>query len=97
MELKLGAARDHLEQTNFGLRKEIEARKRTEEVLQNAHDELEVRVEERTAELVKTNEALRESEEKYRSMMNSMDDSVYLLTRVSHRIRESGYGQEVRL
>jgi len=96
MELKLRAACDHLEQTNRDLREEIEARKGTEEALKNARDELEVRVEERTAELAKTNEALRESEEKYRSMMNSMDDSVYLLTRLSHRIHESGYGQDDR-
>ena len=46
MELKLRAARDHLEQTNLDLREEIETRKRTEEALRNAHDVLEARVEE---------------------------------------------------
>jgi len=41
-------------------KKELEdVRKRTEEALQKAHDELERRVEERTAELIKANEQLR--------------------------------------
>ena len=91
MELKLRAARDHFEQTNLDLRKEIEARKRTEEVLQNAYDELDVRVEERTAELVKTNEALRESEEKYRSIFQTKGAA----KRWQPATRQSGLGTDV--
>jgi len=38
-----------------------------------------MRVEERTEKLVKTNEALRKSEEKYRSLVESTEDSIYLV------------------
>ena len=70
-------------------------RVRTEEALRKARGELEQRVEERTAELSKANlvlkrevaqrkeaeEALRETEEKYRSLVESTEDSIYLLDR----------------
>ena len=77
------------------LKQELAERKRTEAALQKARDQLEEQVEKRTAELSKTiellsqeianrkraEEALRDSEEKYRSLVESTEDSVYLVDR----------------
>jgi two-component system, cell cycle sensor histidine kinase and response regulator CckA len=74
---------------------DITDRKRTEEALQKAHDELERRVQERTSELVGINqqleqeivqrkrgdEALRESEQRYRTLFEESRDAVYMTTR----------------
>ena len=75
----------------FGIARNISQRKKMEEELKRAHDELERRVEKRTAELVSINkklekeikerekieQALRESEEKYRSIFESLQDVYY--------------------
>jgi PAS domain S-box-containing protein len=71
---------------------ERQARKRAEEQLQKAHDELEQRVEERTGELARTTEqlkqelnkrkrteeALRESEHKYSTLVESSLTGIYI-------------------
>jgi len=80
------------------LRLRIGERDKAEAELQKAHEELEMRVEKRTAELKEVNEqlrkeikernlaeeALRESEEKYRSMMESMKDATYICSPEFH-------------
>jgi len=68
-------------------------RKQVEEALHKAYDELEIRVQERTRELAKANEALqaeinerkqaeeqtRESEEKFRSIVENSTDQIFML------------------
>jgi PAS domain S-box-containing protein len=73
--------------------RDITGSKRIEEELRIAHDELELRIQERTAELVKTNEtlqaeiterksaeeALKKSEEKYRTLIDNIQDGIFII------------------
>ena len=70
--------------------KDITERKRAEEVLRKAHDELELRVEERTAELRDTNEALRESEAKLREILENSPVGVAVVTHAMDDTRVTG-------
>ena len=55
----------------------ITERRQAAEALQEARDHLEERVQERTAELEAVNSALRESEERYRSLVNNLNVGVF--------------------
>ncbi len=58
---------------------DITDRKQMEDELQRAHSELEKRVEERTAELAETVEALRERKKMYRELVSALDRKQALL------------------
>ncbi len=82
---------------------DITERKRAEEALQRAHNELERRVEERTAELARANEELRaeiserkqaeeklrDSEEKYRMLFEGASDGIFLADAETHIILDA--------
>lgn len=59
--------------------RDVSERKRAERALRQAHDELERRVWERTAELLASQEALVESEEQFRQMADNVQDAFWLI------------------
>lgn len=65
--LRLSALQKELETQNAQLQEEIGARKRTQDALRIAYDNLEDRVAARTVELARANEALNRSEEQFRN------------------------------
>lgn len=80
---------------NIVIHRDVTERKRAQEALQHAHDELEIRVVERTAELSRANEQLRreimerkhaegklrESEERLRTVFETAQDCIFLKDR----------------
>ena len=59
--------------------RDVSDRKRAEQALREAHDKLERRVRERTAELVASQQALVESEEQFRQMAENVQDAFWLI------------------
>ncbi len=88
----LKRSRDKLREKNLELRGKAASLEEAQKDLQKAHQELERRVQERTAELVEANErlsaeiaerrrmveALRESEEQYRSVVDNANDAIFI-------------------
>ncbi len=71
-------------ETNQKLTREIEVRKKAEDALQKAHLELEQRVEERTAELMQSNEELKKAKVLAEAASKAKGD---FLANMSHEIR----------
>ena len=63
----------------LGLNIDITEKKRAEDALRKAHDELEQRVKERTAELAKANERLRQSHDELQAMYDEMFDGLLIV------------------
>jgi PAS domain S-box-containing protein len=90
--LSLQNMQRQFETQNKRLQQEVIKRKQAEEALQQSHDELEIKVAKRTAELVdanqklqkeirqhtRTEKALRASEERYRAIVKAFDGFIYI-------------------
>ena len=72
----------------LGMFADITDRRRAEQALRKAHDELETGVRERTAELQASNRALADSEEKYRRLFETISDAVLVFEGASRKIVE---------
>ena len=64
----------------IGCAQDVTEEVRLQRALRKAHDELELRVQERTTELAQTNAALGQSEERYRGLFENANDIIATLT-----------------
>jgi PAS domain S-box-containing protein len=78
---ELSAKERHLAVANAALRAEVVEHTRTEEELRAARDELEARVQARTAELTHLNAALQDSERNYRLLLEQAADGIIITDR----------------
>ena len=72
----LAAARDRQQAINRELEGQIQERWRTEDALRRAYDDLEGKVQERTAQLARANDVLRTEKELFRVTLASIGDAV---------------------
>ena len=64
----------------IALRRDFAGRRRAEQALRAANDQLETRVEERTAELVRASDSLQKSEQRFRAFVNATSDAIYRMS-----------------
>jgi PAS domain S-box-containing protein len=69
-------------------------RKRAQDALRRSYEQLEQRVEQRTAELQATNERLRESEERFRTLVEGVKDYAIVMLDTSGRVVSWNAGAE---
>jgi diguanylate cyclase (GGDEF)-like protein/PAS domain S-box-containing protein len=72
----LAAARDRQQAINRELEGQMQVRRRTEEALRRAYDDLECKVQERTGQLAQANDVLRTEKELFRVTLASIGDAV---------------------
>jgi PAS domain S-box-containing protein len=63
----------------YAIRRDFAGRARAEREIQEANEQLEARVEQRTAELAQANETLRKSERRFRALIEHGSDSIALI------------------
>jgi diguanylate cyclase (GGDEF)-like protein/PAS domain S-box-containing protein len=72
----LAAAHDRQQAINQELEGQMQVRRRTEEALRRAYDDLECKVQERTGQLAQANDVLRKEKELFRVTLASIGDAV---------------------